>query len=644
MSSIGKNSKPNNLISPIKLVNTNITKSSHSSYIPINDNNNDNWQIQNSKTSKRNISSSSDPSVSSPTSHTTKTKKRAKPPFITANRFQVLSPNDAEVFSFPEQTEKQTTTQEEISSKPPPPIFMRGITEYNRLCLEFSQLIGKENFYCKSSTDQLKIQTASPEAYRILVHYLKNNDALFHTFQLNQNKPIRAVIRNIHSSTTVDEIKKELTDLSFEVLQITQVLHKTTKLPLPLFFVNLPQSEKSSEIFKLTSLLYAKIKVEEPYKHRTIPQCLNCQDYGHTRAYCGYPARYVRCGAPHISSDCPKPRELPAKCALCAGDHPANYKGCTVFKELQRRKTPRSKSNFLHDNVNLNPDDNTDNVKMSHPLPPIHSKRRLCLSEFENPILFNIFVSDQPTLANTLVADYADDKAIMSIHENPEIASASLQLHLDLMADWYKKWRVKINSTKSVHITFTLKLGQCPNVFINNTPIPTSDVCLSSSSTSLLNTDCSSSSSEFREQPRKQCRTYIDKNFEKNRICSSGRTEEIHQALAKMIAINQMPLFFCSSSGFKQFMSTVESNYIICKEGAIKQRLKGLKSSAENLIKEELKDAKSVSCTSDCWSSIAQESYITVTAHFIDDQWCPKSYTLTTHKLEDRHTASNLSD
>lgn len=91
-------------------------------------------------------------------------------------------------------------------------------------------------------------------------------------------------------------------------------------------------------------------------------------------------------------------------------------------------------------------------------------------------------------------------------------------------------------------------------------------------------------------------------------------------------------------------MSIVEPNYIICKEGAIKQRLKGFKSSVENLIKKELKDAKSVSCTSDCWSSIAQESYITVTAHFIDDQCSPKSYTLTTHKLEERHTASNLSD
>jgi hypothetical protein len=60
------------------------------------------------------------------------------------------------------------------------------------------------------------------------------------------------------------------------------------------------------------------------------------------------------------------------------------------------------------------------------------------------------------------------------MHENPDIASAYLQLHLDQMTDWYKKRRVKINSSKSVHITFTLKLRLCPNVFINNTPIPTS--------------------------------------------------------------------------------------------------------------------------------------------------------------------------
>jgi hypothetical protein len=107
------------------------------------------------------------------------------------------------------------------------------------------------------------------------------------------------------------------------------------------------------------------------------------------------------------------------------------------------------------------------------------------------------------------------------------------------------------------------------------------------SSSNNLNTECSSSSSEFREpQPRKRRRTYINKNFERNQICTSERTEEIHQALAKMIAMNQMPLSFCSSSGFKQFVNIVEPNYIICKEGAIKQRLKGFKSSVEDSIKK----------------------------------------------------------
>jgi hypothetical protein len=30
---------------------------------------------------------------------------------------------------------------------------------------------------------------------------------------------------------------------------------------------------------------------------------------------------------------------------------------------------------------------------------------------------------------------------------------------------------------------------------------------------------------------------------------------------------------------------------------------------------------------------------MTVTAHIINTEWCTKSYTLTTHELEERHTA-----
>ena len=91
------------------------------------------------------------------------------------------------------------------------------------------------------------------------------------------------------------------------------------------------------------------------------------------------------------------------------------------------------------------------------------------------PLLFNIFIADQPTSPNTLVAEYADDKAILSVHENPLTASENLQSHLHKLESWYKNWRVKINETKSWHITFTLKHGICPPITLNNIKIPTSN-------------------------------------------------------------------------------------------------------------------------------------------------------------------------
>jgi len=91
-----------------------------------------------------------------------------------------------------------------------------------------------------------------------------------------------------------------------------------------------------------------------------------------------------------------------------------------------------------------------------------------------SPVLYNIFVSDPPTTISTAVADYADDKVLISINADPILASMNLQTHLDLMADWYIKWRFKVNQNKSTHTTFTLRQAPCPDVFLNGFPIPTS--------------------------------------------------------------------------------------------------------------------------------------------------------------------------
>ncbi|KAL5246430.1 hypothetical protein ACI65C_013838 [Semiaphis heraclei] len=102
-----------------------------------------------------------------------------------------------------------------------------------------------------------------------------------------------------------------------------------------------------------------------------------------------------------------------------------------------------------------------------------------------------------------------------------------------------------------------------------------------------------------------------------NRECNSEKTEQIHQALASLIAMNQLPISFCSSPGFCQFMAVVELNYKVCRDEAMKKGLHSLKSKVENKIKNELRNVKSLVCTTDGWCSMAQNSYISLTAHII---------------------------
>lgn len=88
------------------------------------------------------------------------------------------------------------------------------------------------------------------------------------------------------------------------------------------------------------------------------------------------------------------------------------------------------------------------------------------------PILYLIFTADIPQTNDTLLATFADDTAIMSTNADPTEASHKLQLHLDLLQKWFVKWKIKVNNSKSAHITFTLKKSTCPRVCFNQAPIP----------------------------------------------------------------------------------------------------------------------------------------------------------------------------
>jgi len=78
------------------------------------------------------------------------------------------SPNRFEIFRSAETTneeiitdESQHTTSVSVhpTNKPPPSIFIKGVEDFPGLCTELIGLIVIDNFYCKSTTDNLKIQT-----------------------------------------------------------------------------------------------------------------------------------------------------------------------------------------------------------------------------------------------------------------------------------------------------------------------------------------------------------------------------------------------------------------------------------------------------------------------------------------------------
>jgi hypothetical protein len=52
------------------------------------------------------------------------------------------------------------------------------------------------------------------------------------------------------------------------------------------------------------------------------------------------------------------------------------------------------------------------------------------------------------------------------------LISLNLQDHLHIIEKWPKKWKIKVNESKSSHMTFTLRKGHCPPVNVNQTILP----------------------------------------------------------------------------------------------------------------------------------------------------------------------------
>jgi hypothetical protein len=189
--------------------------------------------------------------------------------------------------------------------------------------------------------------------YQSLKAHFESNNLSYYTFYPKSERPIKTSICYLPIETPAEDIAKGLVDLGFEVISIRHVnphwsLEGTAPITLPLFFVTLPITTESQDLFKLSNLCHISIKVESYKSKNALTQCYNCQNFGHFCANCKRPHRCLWCVGSHLCRYCTENRNATStqaccNCQLAEGEtaHPANYCSCRYAKEEMQKKKPQ---------------------------------------------------------------------------------------------------------------------------------------------------------------------------------------------------------------------------------------------------------------------------------------------------------------
>ena len=72
-------------------------------------------------------------------------------------------------------------------------------------------------------------------------------------------------------------------------------------------------------------------------------------------------------------------------------------------------------------------------------------------------VLYLLYINDVPKTFNTIIATFADDTTLVAVGNTLEGSKERLNQTVNNVVIWTKKWRVKLNETKSTYINFTNK-------------------------------------------------------------------------------------------------------------------------------------------------------------------------------------------
>ncbi|GFT95542.1 nucleic-acid-binding protein from transposon X-element [Trichonephila clavipes] len=216
--------------------------------------------------------------------------------------------------------------------RPPPPITIDNVNN-SAAFLKQLQNMTQENLMGRIIGKGLRVYPKTPQAYHKIRSFIDHEKLESYTYQLNEEKELKVVIRGMPSVMPPQQIIEGLSELGLTINDCHVMINRKTGLPMPLFLLSLPKNESNKDVYN--------------------------------------------CGKPHLTSDCKKPKDTKATCCHCQGNHPANFSGCP--KNPLNKPPPPPKVNFWDERTRKRKEEmearkQQPQTSISAPVPPASTK------------------------------------------------------------------------------------------------------------------------------------------------------------------------------------------------------------------------------------------------------------------------------
>lgn len=126
---------------------------------------------------------------------------------------------------------------------------------------------------------------------------------------------------------------------------------------------------------------------------------------------------------------------------------------------------------------------------------------------------------------------------------------------------------------------------------------------------------------------------------------SASKEHELTNKLAMWIVSSCRPINIVNDAGLQEVMQAAlnSSTYKLPTRATIMNRIKQLYEVHKSRVCDEIKEAEFVSLTGDFWTSLANDSYLGVTMHWIGNEWNYNDVTLQVKQVLGKHTADQCS-